>query len=108
MRKQQDGESVREYIAHLQRFAKNDNFGNSLNRMQRERIVCGIRDDDARRYLLTRKKLTVQEAEEFAYGIGKSAGGRARHARRAPTDDGDQQQRCAVALRAAILDRAGR
>ncbi|KAL1467916.1 hypothetical protein MTO96_025861 [Rhipicephalus appendiculatus] len=66
MRSQQDGESVREYIAGLCRLAKNCNFGDSLNRMLRDRIVCGIRDDDARRCLLTREKLTVEEAEEFA------------------------------------------
>lgn len=72
MRKQQEGESVREYISDLRRLAKHCNFGDSLNRMLRDRIVCGIRDDDARRCLLTHKKLTVEEAEEFAIASEKA------------------------------------
>ncbi|KAL1417874.1 hypothetical protein MTO96_006047 [Rhipicephalus appendiculatus] len=72
MRKQQDGESVREYIADLRRLAKNCYFGDSLNRMLRDLIVCGIRDDDARRCLLTRKKLTVEQAEEFTMASEKA------------------------------------
>ncbi|XP_054926529.1 uncharacterized protein [Dermacentor andersoni] len=74
MRKQRDGESVRECIVDLQRVAESCNFGNSLHRMLRDRIVCGIRDDDARRCLLTRKKLTFEEAEEFAIASGKALG----------------------------------
>ncbi|XP_049527417.1 uncharacterized protein LOC119457969 [Dermacentor silvarum] len=74
MRKQRDGESVREYIADLRRLAESCNFGNSLHRMLRDRIVCGIRDDDARRCLLTRKKLTFEEAEEFAIASEKALG----------------------------------
>ncbi|KAL1472089.1 hypothetical protein MTO96_039541 [Rhipicephalus appendiculatus] len=72
MRKQQEGESVREYIADLRRLTKNCNFGDSLNRILRDRIVCGIRDDDARRCLLTHNKLTVEEAEEFAMASEKA------------------------------------
>ncbi|XP_037520823.1 uncharacterized protein LOC119397469 [Rhipicephalus sanguineus] len=72
MRKQQGDESVREYISDLRRLAKNCNFGDSLNRMLRDRIVCGIRDDDARRCLLTHKKLRVEEAEEFTIASEKA------------------------------------
>ncbi|XP_075550119.1 uncharacterized protein LOC142583515 [Dermacentor variabilis] len=74
MRKQRYGESVREYIADLRRLAESCNFRNSLHRMLRDRIVCGIRDDDARRCLLTRKKLTLVEAEEFAIASEKALG----------------------------------
>nr|XP_054933012.1 uncharacterized protein K02A2.6-like [Dermacentor andersoni] len=74
MRKQRDGESVREYIADLRRLAESCNFGNSLHRMLRDRIVCGIRDDNAQRCLLTRKKLTFEEAEEFAIASEKALG----------------------------------
>ncbi|XP_049267408.1 uncharacterized protein LOC119376595 [Rhipicephalus sanguineus] len=72
MRKQQGGEGIREYISDLLRLAKNCNFGDSLNRVLRDRIVCGIRNDDARRCLLTHKKLTVEEAEEFAIASEKA------------------------------------
>ncbi|KAL1457379.1 hypothetical protein MTO96_043479 [Rhipicephalus appendiculatus] len=34
--------------------------------MLRDPIVCGIRDDEAMRSLLSQRKLTVQESEEFA------------------------------------------
>ncbi|XP_070394089.1 uncharacterized protein [Dermacentor albipictus] len=74
MRKQRDGESVREYIVDLRRMAESCNFRNSLHRMLRDRIVCGIREDDARRCLLTRKKLTFEEAEEFAVASEKALG----------------------------------
>ncbi|KAL1468814.1 hypothetical protein MTO96_025170 [Rhipicephalus appendiculatus] len=71
MRKLQGGENVREYIADLRRLAKNGNFGDSLNGMLRDRIVCGIRNDDARRCLLMHRKLTAEEAEEFAIASEK-------------------------------------
>ncbi|XP_075526644.1 uncharacterized protein LOC142558387 [Dermacentor variabilis] len=74
MRKQRDGESVQEYSADLRRLAESCNFGNSLHRMLRDRIVCGMRDDDARHCLLTRKKLTFEEAEEFAIASEKALG----------------------------------
>ncbi|XP_037501390.1 uncharacterized protein K02A2.6-like [Rhipicephalus sanguineus] len=66
MRKQKEGESVRDFIAELRRLAESCNFGSMMDRMLRDRIVCGIRDDDARRSLLTRATLTLKEAEDFA------------------------------------------
>ncbi|KAL1474554.1 hypothetical protein MTO96_037882 [Rhipicephalus appendiculatus] len=66
VRRQGDNETVKNFVAELQRLAKVCNFGNFLDRMLRDRIVYGIRDDEARRLMLTQRKLTVQEAEEFA------------------------------------------
>ncbi|KAL1442985.1 hypothetical protein MTO96_046148 [Rhipicephalus appendiculatus] len=43
-----------------------------MDRMLRDRIVCGIRDDDARRSLSTRRKLTLKEAEVFARAAEKA------------------------------------
>ncbi|XP_037520703.1 uncharacterized protein LOC119397342 [Rhipicephalus sanguineus] len=40
--------------------------------MLRDRNVCGIRDDDARRSLLTRATLTLKEAEDFARASEKA------------------------------------
>ncbi|KAL1474435.1 hypothetical protein MTO96_037976 [Rhipicephalus appendiculatus] len=45
-----------------------------MDRMLRDRIVCGIRDDDARRSLLTRGKLTLKVAEDFARASEKAQG----------------------------------
>ncbi|KAL1487114.1 hypothetical protein MTO96_046660 [Rhipicephalus appendiculatus] len=72
MRKQKEGESVRDFIAELRRLAESCNFGSTMDRMLRDRIVCGIRDDDARRSLLTRRKLTLKEAEDFARASEKA------------------------------------
>ncbi|KAH8009758.1 hypothetical protein HPB51_019073 [Rhipicephalus microplus] len=72
MRQQEEGKSVREYISDLRILAPNCNFGDSLNRMLRDRRVCGIQDDDARRCLLTRKKLTVKEVEKLAIASEKA------------------------------------
>ncbi|XP_049268704.1 uncharacterized protein K02A2.6-like [Rhipicephalus sanguineus] len=66
VRRQGDNEAVKDFVAYLRRLAKDCNFGSFLDRMLRDRIVCGIRDDEARRFLLTQRKLTLQEAEEFA------------------------------------------
>ncbi|KAL1466829.1 hypothetical protein MTO96_006030 [Rhipicephalus appendiculatus] len=72
MRQQKEGESVRDFIAELGRLAESCNFGSTMGRMLRDRIVCGIRDDDARRSLLTRGKLTLKEAEDFAMASEKA------------------------------------
>ncbi|KAH8026608.1 hypothetical protein HPB51_022583 [Rhipicephalus microplus] len=66
VRRQGDNETIKHFVADLRRLAKDCNFGNFLDKMLRHRIVCGIRDVEARRFLLTQRKLTVQEAEEFA------------------------------------------
>ncbi|XP_072145012.1 uncharacterized protein [Dermacentor andersoni] len=66
MRSQQDGEAAQDFIADIRRLAEKCNFGTSLERMLRDRIVCGVLDEDVRRHLLTRRKLTLEEAEDFA------------------------------------------
>ncbi|KAH7974938.1 hypothetical protein HPB49_021826 [Dermacentor silvarum] len=63
MRRQKEQESVRDYHAELRRLAANCNFRATLDRMLRDRIVCGIRHEETRRCLLVRKKLTREEAE---------------------------------------------
>ncbi|KAL1482163.1 hypothetical protein MTO96_050356 [Rhipicephalus appendiculatus] len=72
IRKQNEGESVRDFIEELRRLAESCNFVSTMDRMLRDRIVCGIRDDDARRSLLTRRKLTLKEAEDFARASEKA------------------------------------
>nr|XP_050036503.1 uncharacterized protein K02A2.6-like [Dermacentor andersoni] len=66
MRSQQDGEAAQDFIADIRRLAEKCNFGTSWERMLRDRIVCGVLDEDVRRHLLTRRKLTLEEAEDFA------------------------------------------
>ncbi|XP_037290511.2 uncharacterized protein LOC119185683 [Rhipicephalus microplus] len=64
-RTQAEGERLRDFVAALRRMAEDCNFGDMWHRMLRDRIVCGVRDDDVRRLLLTRGSLTLKEAEDF-------------------------------------------
>ncbi|XP_070385300.1 uncharacterized protein [Dermacentor albipictus] len=63
---QLDGESVQEFITEIRRIADNCNFGTMLDRMLRDRIVCGIRSSALQKQLLTKKDLSVEEAETMA------------------------------------------
>ena len=62
----QSGESVSTYIAELRALAEFCNFGESLNLMIRDRLVCGINDDNTQRLLLAEKELTYEKALEIA------------------------------------------
>ena len=72
-RSQQEGQSVQEFIAEIRRLAEKCNFGSSLERMLRDRIVCGVLDEDVRRHLLTLRKLTLTEAEDFVVSAQNAA-----------------------------------
>lgn len=65
-RNQLAGESANEFIVEIRKIASRCNFGNALDRMLRDRIVCGLRDASVRRHLLSRTALTLKEAEEAA------------------------------------------
>ncbi|KAH9368511.1 hypothetical protein HPB48_007250 [Haemaphysalis longicornis] len=60
---EKEGESAQDFIAEIRRLAEKCNFATSLERMLRDRIVCGVRDEDVRRNLLTQQKLTLEQAE---------------------------------------------
>nr|XP_054933835.1 uncharacterized protein LOC129387971 [Dermacentor andersoni] len=61
-----DGESVQEFITEIRRIVDNCNFGTMLDRMLRDRIVCGIISTALQKQLLTKKDLSVEEAEMMA------------------------------------------
>lgn len=65
-RNQQPEESVKDFVVAIRRLADSCNFGSVLDRMLRDRIVCGVRNPDVRRTLLARSSLTLKEAEEVA------------------------------------------
>lgn len=102
MRTQQPGETVQGFIAEIRRLAEQCNFGISLQRMLRDRIVCGVTDEDVRRHLLTRRNLTLSEAEDFVISA-QNASENARnmhaseqgvvHYTRTPSREGRFQQR---------------
>ena len=67
------GESVVTYLAELKRLSEHCNFGDTLEDMLRDRIVCSIQDQRTQRRLLAEPKLTLKKAFEVAQAI-ESAG----------------------------------
>ena len=65
----QAGESVTAYLAKLKKLSEHCNFGDSLNDMLRDRIVCGIQDQRTQRRLLAETDLTLKRAFEVAQAI---------------------------------------
>ncbi|XP_050033607.1 uncharacterized protein [Dermacentor andersoni] len=62
---QREEESAQQFIVELRRLADKSNFWTMLNRLLRDRIVCGIRSSEVQRALLSHPKLTLQEAENI-------------------------------------------
>ncbi len=65
-RHRQCNESVMEYVAELRRLAQDCNYGDTLQQMLRDRIVCGINDDRIQRLLLAEADLTFDNAVSIA------------------------------------------
>ena len=63
---QKDGESVAEYVAELRHIAEHCDFGQSLEHMLRDRLVCGLKDSRLQRRLLAEPTLTFVKALELA------------------------------------------
>ena len=62
MRARKPGESVANYIAELRALSHCCNFGDTLELMLRDRIVCGINDTQTQKCLLAEKNLTYAKA----------------------------------------------
>ena len=65
-RSQKDGESVAQYVAQLRRLSEHCQFGDTLEDMLRDRVVCGIRDARVQRRLFSEPSLTFKKAFELA------------------------------------------
>ena len=65
-RSQKDGESVAEFIAELRRLSEHCEFGDNLDDMLRDRLVCGTKDVRVRRRLLAEEDLKFKKAFEIA------------------------------------------
>ena len=59
-------ETVAEYVAALLKLAKHCNFGNTLDEMLRDRLVCGIAKEKC---LFTEPKLTFTKAVTIAQAV---------------------------------------
>lgn len=64
--KQQPGQSISAFIAELRKLSVHCNFGDQLENMLRDRIVCGVQDPALQRQLLLETALTFKSAEERA------------------------------------------
>ena len=69
-RTQRPGESIATFIAELRRLAEHCQFGQTLDEMLRDRLVCGITDSRVQRRLLAepelKKALELAQAQEMA------------------------------------------
>ncbi|XP_039887198.1 uncharacterized protein K02A2.6-like [Simochromis diagramma] len=68
-RSRKPNETVMEYVAELRRLAQDCNYGNTLQQMLRDRIVCGIKDDRIQRRLLSEIDLTFDKALSIAVAM---------------------------------------
>ena len=62
-------ETVAEYVAALRKQAEHCNFGDTLNEMLHERLVCGIANTTVQEWLLTEPKLTFTKAMTIAQAV---------------------------------------
>ena len=67
------GESVATYVAELRSFTKYCNFGDTLEVMTRNRLVCGINDGAIQKHLLAEPKLSYAKAVEIAQTMETAA-----------------------------------
>ena len=65
-RTQKPGESIATFIAELRRLAEHCQFGQTLDEMLRDRLVCGIADSRVQCRLLAEPDLTLKKALELA------------------------------------------
>ena len=64
-RKQRPGETVAEYIAALRKIAEHCEYGEILNDMLRDRLVCGVADKKVQNRYLRESKLSYSEARDL-------------------------------------------
>ena len=64
-RSRKEGESVADFVAQLKQLSEHCQFGDSLNDMLRNRIVCGINDQRIQHRLLLESDLTLTKAMEL-------------------------------------------
>lgn len=66
-RSRKPGESVAAYVAELRRLAEHCNYGDTLDKMLRDRFVWGIQDDKVQEKLLRTPDLTFAQALSIAH-----------------------------------------
>jgi len=64
-----EGESIANFVAALRQIAKYCEYGETLNMMLRDHLVCGINHQATQKRLLAEKNLTLEKALEIALAI---------------------------------------
>lgn len=65
-RRQKPGEPIANFVSDLRRLSEHCDFGETLDDMLRDRIVCGIADGRLQRRLLVEPDLSLKKALELA------------------------------------------
>jgi hypothetical protein len=68
-RVRQQGESVSAYLAALRSLSEHCEYGNKLEEMLRDRLVCGVMDDKIQRRLLSESDLTYDKATKLSLAM---------------------------------------
>ena len=68
-RQRATSETVAEYVAALRKLAEHCNFGNALDEMLRDRLVCGIANPTVQKRLLAEPELTLTKAVTIAQAV---------------------------------------
>lgn len=68
-RNQHEGESVNTYMAELRKLTEFCDFGLNLNDALRDRFVCGLRNDQIQKKLLTIRELTLDKSLDIAVAM---------------------------------------
>ena len=63
------GESISTFMAELRSLAKDCEFGQTLDENLRDRLVCGVNDENYQKRLLSTENLTLQTAFDLAQSI---------------------------------------
>ena len=72
-RKQLEGESAADYLAHLRQLASTCQFGSFLDEALCDRLVCGVRDPGMQRRLLAEADLSLKKAFQLIQGMEAAA-----------------------------------
>ena len=62
----QQGETIQQYVAELRNLSEHCEFGEQLEKMLRDRLVCGVNDERIQRRLLAESQLEFKKAMELA------------------------------------------
>ena len=72
-RDQREGESITVYVAELRKLTEHCKFRGTLNDALRDRLVCGIKNENIQKKLLSVSDLTLQKAIEISSAMETAA-----------------------------------